>query len=98
MKLRTITAVIIISVLIGVGVFFLTKSSSTNELFSNPIKKTPTTSEAGASGEQSSSWYPSSTPRPTLPPLDKNSDLGVEVEKLDPVDYSGDFKILREQI
>lgn len=98
MKMRTVVAVIILSVLIGIGIYFLTRNSSSNNLFTNPVKKSSITNEAGASGEQSSSWYPSTTPRPTPPPLDKNSNLSEEVEKLDPVDYSGDFKTLREQI
>lgn len=38
------------------------------------------------------------TPKPTLPPLNVNSNLEEELEKLTPKDFSEDFKKLREEV
>lgn len=96
MKIKPVIGVIVISVLVGVGIFLMTKDSKEVKLFSNQVlREVPKEVGEGMSDE---SWYPSTAPRPTLPPLNKDSNLVEETEKLEPKDYSEDFKVLRSQI
>ncbi len=99
MKIRTIVAVIVISILIGFGIFYFSKGGSSSALSKTTATfNQQTTSTNSPPVDSTNSYYPSSTPRPTHPPLDKSSDLEAEAEKLDPQDYSTDFENLRDQI
>lgn len=79
-----ITKILIIVVLIGVGAFVLMSRSSGDKI----VSPTP-------------SLTPSSTPSPTPTPIpiiiDQNTDLETETEGLAPKDFSGDFKLLKEE-
>lgn len=86
--------VIIISIIIGIAVFFLTRGSDT-VASPNAPKELPSDT---SSSENDPGYYPSPSSKPTPPPLDENSNLEAEVEKLDPKDYSGDFENLKKQI
>lgn len=87
--------VIVISIIIGIAVFFLTRGADT---VASPNAPREVPSDTSTTSESDSDYYPSSTPKATPPPLDENSDLEAETENLDPKDYSGDFENLKKQI
>lgn len=97
-NLKLIIWVIIGGILIGVVIFFLTKGPDKNPVSKNNINEVPTKVSAESSETDSSNYYPSPTPRPTLPPLDSNSNLVEEVDKNEPRDFSKDFDELRDQV
>lgn len=89
---KTLFLVIILSVVIGTGIFLVdqilfrksTPLIQSALTFSNFTKK-PTPS-------------PSPTPKPTLPPLTENSNLEEELNILAPSDYQEDFKNLKNSL
>lgn len=88
MKFKTLILVSVVAVLIGFGIFFLfNKAPSENSLIS-PKRTFFSFSKPS----------PTPTPKPTLPPLDANSDLLQETEKLGAPEFSKDFNSLREQV
>lgn len=95
-NLKPYILVISISLLIGVGIFFFTKDS--NNKVTTPTAPREIPANVTANTEDSSGYYPSPIAKPTPPSLDKNSNLEAETEKLDPKDYSEDFKNLRDQL
>lgn len=89
--------VIVVSVLIGVGVFVFTQNSK-KDTSPKEIPAEIKTEQISTEEERDSEYYPSSTPRPSLPPLTKNTDLSAETEKNTPRDFSKDFDGLRDQL
>ncbi len=81
---KQIIIVVILSVVIGIGVYLYTKESS----ITNPISKFTTS--------QTDTPTPSFTPTPL--PLNSTSNLEEELEKLTPRDFSEDFQNLRNSI
>ncbi len=82
---KQIIIVIIAGILIGVGIIIFTQRSS--------IKKI--TPQFISSNQEAIS---TPTPKPTLPPLDENSNLEEETNNLTPKDFSQDFMKIREQL
>lgn len=80
--------VIVTTVLIVVGVFVLINRSANSKMvspqnnFSSQVVTTPT---------------PSPTPTPVPVIINQSSNLETEMENLTPEDFSGDFKILKEE-
>lgn len=83
MNLKIIVLVILISVLIGFGIFKLTNNKTIHP--DQVITK-----------QQSSNLAP--TPKPTLEPIDQNSNLEQEIDKLTPEDFSEDFNQLKDEL
>lgn len=81
MNFKIITLVIVFSVLIGFGIFKLTNNKTVHP--DQVITK-----------QQSSNLAP--TPKPTLEPIDQNSNLEEELDKLTPPDFSEDFESLKK--
>lgn len=80
MKTKNIVIVILISVSLGAGIFFMTnKKTPTSPIISGVTKVTT----------------PSPSLKPDLPAIDDKSDLKEEVKKLDPEDFTNDYKALR---
>lgn len=86
MRLKSLIIVIIVSILIGVGIFFFTNQPSSS-------LETPKKSFFSLSKP-----VQTPTPKPTLPPLDENSNLTEELEKTTPPDFSEDIKHLKETL
>lgn len=86
--------VIVVSIIIGIAIFFLTRGADT---VASPNAAREIPSDTSVS-ENDPGYYPSPSSKPTPPPLDANSNLEAEVEKLDPKDYSSDFENLKKQI
>ena len=84
MNMKIIALVIIISILIGFGIF---------KLMDN---KMPNTQQIDTN--YSTNIYPSQTPKPALPPIDASSNLEEEINKLTPQDFSEDYKNLRDEV
>lgn len=102
MNLKNILLVIIVSILIGVGIFYgmklLSPSQSSNIsplIKLNPFRKTETAPTASADPRV---VYPSPTPKPSLEPINESSNLEEEINKLTPKNYSEDFTELKEEI
>lgn len=81
MNFKIITLVIVFSVLIGLGIFKLT---NTKTVYPDQV----------IIRQQSSNLAP--TPKPTLPPIDQNSNLEEELDKLTPPDFSENFENLKK--
>ncbi len=91
MNSKTIILVIILSVIVGTGIFFADKIIKRKE---SPLIKTA----LNFSNVNNPTPTPSSTPKPTLPPLTEKADLEEELNKLSPSDYSNEFKVLKESL
>lgn len=85
MDKKTIILVIIFSALVGVTIFFISR------LYQNQ------SSFAGNSSLSKILSTPSPTPKPTLPPVDANTNLQEEIGKLTPPDFSSDYEKLKQQ-
>lgn len=92
MDTKTVILVIILGVIVGVGIFFGQKMLSGNTQASNPFKVGGNLTQAKAQKT------PSPKPVPTFPPLDSNSNLKDEAEKLDPPDFSQDYTSLKSEV
>ncbi|MBI2595865.1 hypothetical protein HYW46_03995 [Candidatus Daviesbacteria bacterium] len=86
MNFKKLVFIIIIAILIGFATLYGIKifSGGDRKLQIPQIIKQPSTS-------------PTSTPKPTLPPIDQNSNLEGEMDKITPTDYSGDFSSLHQE-
>lgn len=90
MNKKTIILVIILSILIGIGIFVVDRLLN-NKGGSGLIKNATTISNV-------ISKPPAPTPKPTLLPITPESNLTVEVDTLNPSDYSEEFKKLKEEV
>lgn len=88
MNLRLIIIVIFISVAAGIGIFFFSNQKSKP---AEQASQTPTTNTA-------KKQLPSTTPLPTHPPINKNSNLGDEATKLTTPDFSNDYESLKKEV
>lgn len=91
MDIKTIILVIILSAIVGFMIFFGVKFFSGNNIASSNFQ---------SSSLSKSSLKPTAkpTPVPTYLPLDSNSNLGDEVNKLTPPDFSNDYKQLKDAV
>ncbi|MBI2022399.1 hypothetical protein HYS97_00925 [Candidatus Daviesbacteria bacterium] len=85
MSFKSLVLVIIFSALIGVVIFLLIGKGDGKII-------QPLTNSSQASKPE----VP--TPKPTLPPLDENSNLEQEINKLDPPNFSEDIENLRNEL
>ena len=86
MKLKKIILIIIGAIILGVVIFLINLKSSNNKFLSSPnLTVIP-------------AFSPTPTPKLTLPPIDQNSNLKEELNKLIPPDFSEDFKNLRKEL
>lgn len=87
MNLKNLVLVVIGGVLIGITLVWIVKwSNSKNITQSNIVRQD--------SREEKSEIF-QSTPEPTLPPINENSNLEEEINNLTPKDYSEEFKVFR---
>ncbi len=83
MNLKTLILVIILSVLIGIMIFFfISLHSSNGSILSTALPSKRLTP----------------TPEPTLPPLTPNSNLSEELNKISVPNFEEDFKNLKEEV
>lgn len=95
MNTKAVIAVIIVAVLIGV-LYVMFEKSFTG---SGELSQAPTSSEQVATklpDQPDTTILP--TPEPTLPPIDKNSNLAQEAGALQMRDYSGMFEDLKTKV
>ncbi len=94
MNFKKLVFIIIVAILIGFALFYGIKIFSGNKetqlIFPKITKQalplpTPSPRFAGEAG------------KPSLPPIDQNSNLKGEIEKLTPTDYSEDFTNLHKE-
>lgn len=90
MNKKTVLLVIILSVLIGIGIFFVDRLLNNKE--GGLIKSTQSISNLVSKPS------PTPTPKPTLPPITSESNLQQEVDNLIPSDYAEEFKKLKEGV
>ncbi|MBI2021598.1 hypothetical protein HYS93_01795 [Candidatus Daviesbacteria bacterium] len=85
MNIKSLTLLIAVSILIGFLIFKLTgnKFSQVEQIVTKKIIRNQIS-------------IPS--PSPTLKPLEQNSNLDEEINKLSPADFSEDFADLRKQV
>ncbi|MBI2011339.1 hypothetical protein HYS91_01090 [Candidatus Daviesbacteria bacterium] len=84
-NIKTISLVIIFSILIGVAIFFITN------------KNTPTISNI-KSFNFSQNIDPSPSSSPTPEPVDENTNLMEQLEKNIPEDFSQDFEEIKNMV
>lgn len=86
MNSKTIILVVIFSMLVGFGIFFGEKLLKNDSLVGG-------SSSGGnlAQKEPGQILTPPPTPKPTLPPIDSNSNLKEEIKKLELPDFSQDY-------
>lgn len=90
MNSKTIILVIILSIIIGTGIFLLDQvlNKKNSPLIQSAFTVTDITKKA----------TPSPTPKPTLQPLTESSNLEEELNKLNPSDYQEEFKNLKNSL
>ncbi len=89
MSIKSIIAVIVVSVLIGIGIFAYTgKSANTKATNTTAPREIPSTTETVATP----------TPLPSQPPIDKNTDLEAEISNQSSPDFSADYTKLKEEV
>lgn len=81
--MKSLIIVTLISVLIGFGIFKLINNKMVHP-------------DQIVTKQESSNLAP--TPKPTLPPIDQNSNLEQEIDKLTPEDFSEDFNQLKDEL
>lgn len=83
--MKRLIIIVLISILIGSIIFKLTdnKTSHVGQIVTK---------------QESSNISPTSSPKPTLPPLNENSNLEEEINKLTPPDFSESINKLKEEI
>ena len=77
---------LIICVLIGIFIYITTQNKSISSPLANKIFQQKPKGEVTPS------------PKPTLPPLDKNSNLEEEINKLTPENFSESFNNLKQEL
>lgn len=88
MNLKTLTFVVIISVIIGATIFWLTSNPPTTTVTSSEPKEIPASIQT----------IPTPTPLPSQPPIDKNTNLEMEIDQQVSPDFSEDYKKLKEEV
>jgi hypothetical protein len=89
--IKNLILVVIGGVIIGLGIFFGEKALKGNSDIA-VVRHQKNVAES----EYSSTPVPTSKPTPE--PLNESSNLGEEINKLTPPDFSEDFKELKDQV
>lgn len=82
----SISAFLIICVIIGIFIYYTIENKSISSPIGNKFFQQTPTAE------------PTPTLKPTLSPLDKNSNLEEEINKLIPEDFSESFNNLKQEL
>lgn len=90
MGMKALITVIVISILIGAGIFLVDR-----QLNQTSGLKLPQAIQ-GMATQPLSQLSPTPTPKPTPPPIGPDSSLEEEVDKLTPPDFSADFDQLQQ--
>ena len=88
MNIKLVLSIIVVSILIGIGIFTLL--SWKDQSISSPI--------SSKIFEEAPKAESTPSPKPTLPPLDKDSNLEEEIDKLTPEDFSESFNTLKQEL
>lgn len=93
MKFTTVLLVIILSLIMGLGIFLADQiiNKRNSELIKAAVSITDLTKKAPTPS-------PSPTPKPTLPPLTESSDLKQELQKTIPSDFQSEFNNLKKEV
>jgi uncharacterized membrane protein YraQ (UPF0718 family) len=89
MNVKTVFLTIIGAILIGIVIFFITQKF--------PLSQGSQTISPKNLGESEIN-LPTPSPKPSQPPIDKNTNLKEEMSKFDPPDYAEEFKGLRAEV
>lgn len=89
---RGLTIVILLSILIGIGIFLVDRrlNQANNLQLPQAIQ--------GISNIGTSQLSTTPTPKPTPPPIGPDSNLEEELDRLTPADFSAEFEHLRQQL
>ena len=93
---KTITGVIIVAILVGILYVVFEKNFSAPKTFSQ--SNTSSAQELPKDAPMQSSIMELPTPEPTLPPIDRSSNLLNEASNLQMRDYSSYFEELKETV
>jgi hypothetical protein len=89
--IKNLILVIVGGVVIGVGVFYGEKTLR-GSLGTNIVRH-----QENIAGSEINS-IPTPTVKPAAEPLNENTNLGEEIERLTPPDFSEDFQKLKDQV
>lgn len=88
MTFKSILAVIVISILAGIGIYYFTSSPQTKLVKSSTPQEVPSMSEA----------ISTPTPLPSQTPINKDTDLAAEIAQQASPDFNPDYKKLKEEV